>query len=179
MSSTTNSKDGLLSVAVGIGTKTSHGLKQSDTSLAKSLRQHNQTKETSTSSKKKIVKLEIPNTSNKTIKFHPATTSNEPSSSKQSYTSKQMQAMNLLHELQSIEDDIVLSKHGFKRISVLGNTLQGCLLSALRIKGTTRCTIKKTIKDLHRQKICLQDEMSVVIDDNILKEAQILHTLTS
>eukprot|EP01084_Bolivina_argentea_P132447 233734_1 len=71
-----------------------------------------------------------------------------------------------------------LEKNGFIRTKKLRNTLQGELLEAKSITNGKTVVIKKTDKKLHSKRISVQNGMNIIVEENIIKEAMILHHLT-
>eukprot|EP01084_Bolivina_argentea_P114614 204015_1 len=88
-------------------------------------------------------------------------------------------------------DETILAMHGFKKIRKMKDSLQGAIYYGETIKGhdivqqlkipkakKRRVVIKKTLKSMHNKRISRQDDMNIIVDENIVKEAIILHHLT-
>lgn len=89
-------------------------------------------------------------------------------------------------------DATILALHGFRKIKKMEDSLQGKIYLGETIVGheslqsqglkkkkkSKRVVIKKTYKSLHNQRETQMDGMNIVVDENIVKEAIILHHLT-
>jgi len=89
-------------------------------------------------------------------------------------------------------DATILALHGFRKIKKMEDSLQGKIYLGETIVGhdslqstnlkkkkkAKRVVIKKTYKSLHNERETIMDGMSIVVDENIVKEAIILHHLT-
>merc|ERR1712228_60802 len=87
-------------------------------------------------------------------------------------------------------DATILALHGFRKIKKMEDSLQGkiylgetivgheSLQSLKKKKKAKRVVIKKTYKSLHNSRETIMDGMNIVVDENIVKEAIILHHLT-
>ena len=73
---------------------------------------------------------------------------------------------------------LVMKQKGYKLLHKMRNTLQGAMYKAQRIKDGLICAIKATSKVLHGSRTSEQDGMSIIVEENILLEAIILHHLT-
>jgi len=94
---------------------------------------------------------------------------------------------NLLKRMAIIKDDETLAKHGYKKIgTICEESLQGQVFEAAKneINPKTgklkkkRVAIKKVIKELYAESISIEDDMSFVVEEDILKESVILNVLT-
>ena len=107
----------------------------------------------------------------------------------------------LLMNLTEVDEDLTLEQHGYTRIRKICDTLQGELIEAEvksdennsakkrtissdhkeNVNGPKqieRVAIKRTRKELFREKIAEYDGMTFCVEENIVKEALILHHLT-
>lgn len=91
----------------------------------------------------------------------------------------------LFSKIQSTQQQITFFKHGYKIMNKLCNTLQGELFKAISTKSSTTesstiscVAIKKTGKHLCGQRIAFEEDITFIVDENILKEALILKHLT-
>eukprot|EP01084_Bolivina_argentea_P292906 503689_1 len=76
------------------------------------------------------------------------------------------------------DEDVVLQRHGYKRITKISETLQGELFKASDLHQNRYVAIKRTDKRLFRQQIAVQDDISFVVAENIVQEAFLLRYLT-
>jgi len=93
----------------------------------------------------------------------------------------------MLFALSRTEEDLSLARKGFDKKKVLRKTLQGELIEANNNNATkSQCgddsvqkvVIKKTVLSLHRDRIGIDDEIQIVVDEDIENEAGILRLLT-
>ena len=95
------------------------------------------------------------------------------------------QMMEFLCCLETVEDDLVLIKHGYEMVRVICNTLQGELIEAAVTKlvdnplhPNPHVAIKKIDKMPHINKLAEVDGMTFCVETDIVKEAMILKHLT-
>eukprot|EP01083_Nonionella_stella_P019960 55401_1 len=80
----------------------------------------------------------------------------------------------------------ILSQHGYKYKKKISKTLQGSIYEATivdpthrqSVDGIERVAVKQTSKRQHRRNEAEQDGFSVLVEENIIKEAMILKHLT-
>ena len=63
-----------------------------------------------------------------------------------------------------------LRENGYIKTRKLHDTLQGELIEATTLDGSNTVVIKKTDKTLHNKRISIQQGMSIVVEENIIKE---------
>lgn len=63
-----------------------------------------------------------------------------------------------------------LKENGYIKMEKLYDTLQGELFEAKTMDGSKNVVIKKTDKTLHDKRISIQQGMSIVVEENIIKE---------
>jgi len=93
----------------------------------------------------------------------------------------EFQSFQLLEELSNLKDTEVLSQHGYQKARVIcEHSLQGQVFEAHRREKIQRkrYAIKKVMKRLHAQCVSMQDEMSFVVEEDIVKESLIQEWLT-
>eukprot|EP01084_Bolivina_argentea_P312939 541832_1 len=86
----------------------------------------------------------------------------------------------LLNRISEVDEDCTLAEHGYTKVHKLSNTLQGDLWKAEDINTGKYVAIKRTEKSLLKQGIAIdpEDNMSICVSENIIKEAIILKHLT-
>ena len=105
----------------------------------------------------------------------------------------------MISGLNGVDENIILSQRGYTRVRTISETLQGEIIECIKVETPTTETndgnndndndkennikhvaIKKTNKRLWKQKVSKEDEfgMSFCIEDDILKQALILHHLS-
>ena len=86
----------------------------------------------------------------------------------------------LLFNLTQVEDELVLEDNGYEKTVKIRDTLQGELMEGLDAENNP-ITIKKCDKVLVEKHLSFpdDDDMEYYVDDDVLKEAQILKRLTS
>jgi len=85
-----------------------------------------------------------------------------------------------------LDDDTILALHGFRKTKKLKDSLQGKIYLGETIRGHNivqkkkkrRVIIKKTYKSLHDKREANEGDVKIIVDENIVKEAIILHHLT-
>eukprot|EP01084_Bolivina_argentea_P181185 312953_1 len=90
----------------------------------------------------------------------------------------------LLSTLTGVDQDMILSEHGYKKMRFICKTLQGELIEAIKIEGKDigqHVIIKITNKKLYKEHISIADNdgLNYCIEDDIFKEALILNHLTN
>jgi len=91
----------------------------------------------------------------------------------------------------SPNEETLLAMHGYKKLKKLTSSLQGTVYLGETIPGheivkqlkiasnkKRRVVIKKTLKALHKERITKRDGMNIVVDEDVVREAIILHHLT-
>jgi len=85
----------------------------------------------------------------------------------------------ILHEISCTEEDLSWARRGFEKTRKLCDTLQGVMYLAVNTRNNgKKVAIKKASCKLHREGISIENGMSIVVDENIVKEAGILRYLT-
>eukprot|EP01084_Bolivina_argentea_P049420 90896_1 len=95
-------------------------------------------------------------------------------------TLKFLQTENIEYKEDNKETD-TLTQHGYTKIAIIcSNSLQGEVFLAENTEKTKnkRVAIKKVNKQLYSQFIAMEDDMSFVVEEDIVKEAAILNILT-
>merc|ERR1719461_2422861 len=94
--------------------------------------------------------------------------------------------MELLLKLESSEEEWTWENHGYAVAHKICDTLQGELYKCEVIKNTlpsapcgTFVAIKKTEKTLFDQKVAIKDDITYLVDHDIVKEANVLKHLSS
>jgi len=112
-----------------------------------------------------------------------------------SSSSSSVPMADLLCQMQSCEEEISLAEHGYRSIGNISDTLQGTLIKAEIIRSTkenahigdvgSMVAIKRAEKKLVAEKIVVEkaddeqkEDISIVVDENIVKEARVLKYLT-
>lgn len=85
-------------------------------------------------------------------------------------------SLDFLMALEETQYDDIFSQHGYSNDGEICSTLQGTMYIAS--KNGTKYAIKRTSKQLHALHEALEDGMSVLVEEDIIKEALILHHLT-
>eukprot|EP01083_Nonionella_stella_P254448 874326_1 len=78
----------------------------------------------------------------------------------------------------AMDEETFLSENGYTQLFSLQNTLQGELMQATCTKTGENVIIKKTEKPLYYKQITVQNGMNIIVQEDIMKEALILHHLT-
>mmetsp|Transcript_16730 Transcript_16730/g.26563 ORF Transcript_16730/g.26563 Transcript_16730/m.26563 type:complete len:640 (-) Transcript_16730:392-2311(-) len=102
----------------------------------------------------------------------------------------------LIYQLTGVDEELIFAKHGYKKIRKVCDTLQGELMEAEIVKHSKsfqkdqarrklcenaniqRVAIKKVDKCLFKQRIAKIDGMVYCVEEDVVKEALILHHLT-
>ena len=75
-----------------------------------------------------------------------------------------------------------ITEHGYTMVDKITDTIQGelikCRVDENDKKKPKYVAIKKTKKELFRDRIAIEDGMSVLVNENIVKESVIQHYLT-
>eukprot|EP01084_Bolivina_argentea_P032031 59259_1 len=85
---------------------------------------------------------------------------------------------------QQQSDEFILETHGYRKIRKICDTKQGELILGFKISDIStgkipeKIAIKKVSKTLHESKISVCDDISLITEENIIKEASILNYLT-
>ena len=91
----------------------------------------------------------------------------------------------LLSSYTDIAEDTLFANHGYKKLKIITDTLQGKLYKAQKLDDNKTSdnvnqyvAIKKCNKLLLKEGIAIQDEINFVVSENIIKESVILKYLT-
>eukprot|EP00484_Ammonia_sp_Unknown_P002370 CAMPEP_0197074308 /NCGR_PEP_ID=MMETSP1384-20130603/211042_1 /TAXON_ID=29189 /ORGANISM="Ammonia sp." /LENGTH=662 /DNA_ID=CAMNT_0042513149 /DNA_START=201 /DNA_END=2190 /DNA_ORIENTATION=+ len=102
----------------------------------------------------------------------------------------------LIYQLTGVDEELIFAKHGYKKIRKVCDTLQGELMEAEIVKHSKsfqkdqarrklcenaniqRVAIKKVDKCLFKQRIAKIDGMVYCVEEDVVKEALVLHHLT-
>eukprot|EP00484_Ammonia_sp_Unknown_P018912 CAMPEP_0197023792 /NCGR_PEP_ID=MMETSP1384-20130603/4438_1 /TAXON_ID=29189 /ORGANISM="Ammonia sp." /LENGTH=370 /DNA_ID=CAMNT_0042452057 /DNA_START=93 /DNA_END=1205 /DNA_ORIENTATION=+ len=87
----------------------------------------------------------------------------------------------LLMNMADLDEEILLEQRGYTKLSKLRDTAQGALYTASKKgeDGEQVVAIKRTSKEMSREKISIHDGFCFVVADDIQKEAAILQSLSS
>eukprot|EP01084_Bolivina_argentea_P205009 350216_1 len=97
-------------------------------------------------------------------------------SSEESSSFDPYQLFALTSKLIDIEEEILLKQHGYVIEKEIGKTTQGEMFLASNYEELV--AIKKIPKDLHETKQYIQNGFTFITDKNIVKEAQILKSIS-
>ena len=88
--------------------------------------------------------------------------------------------LSLLSQLQTVSEEFILAEHGYTMIEKITDTIQGELIKC-KVESKEQdeyVAIKRTKKELFKSRIAMEDGMSVLVNENIVKEGVIQHYLT-
>eukprot|EP01084_Bolivina_argentea_P059029 107749_1 len=87
--------------------------------------------------------------------------------------------LSILDLLSSTDQALCLKKRGYSYIRKLSDTVQGELFEAESFELVSNVVIKKTEKLLHEKRISIEGDTRIIVQEDIVKEAFIMHYLTA
>jgi serine/threonine protein kinase len=84
----------------------------------------------------------------------------------------------LLAQISSVDEEVLLAEHGYERVAKISHSLQGEIFMAEVVATGVKVAIKKTCKSLYQQKIAVVAGVHFCIEEDAVKEANNLKLCT-